>query len=506
MRRPLPILPIFPALLAVAVAVRAPAAEMSVTVYNQRFAVVREHLALDLKPGENRVRFADTTAHVETDSVILRDPAGKVAFTVLEQDYRADPIAQGLLLMMNEGKTIDFLVMRDGKETVVKGTVVRSGYYPPPPRRNQQQWYQYQNEMAQSQPIVQIDGALRFGLPGTPLFPPLPDGTVLKPTLEWVIGAKEAVKVDAEVGYVTGGMGWEAAYNVISDNAGESLLDLSGWVTIDNETGKDFESVRLKLVAGDVSKLHQDEEQNERYLDAAKSAMASDGIDLGVTSKAFSDYHLYTLPRVGSFHDRESKQEAFLAAKGVKATKRLVYDGLMVDPRRYNGWNSENIRNQREFGTESNPKVWVMREFKNSEENHLGMPLPAGKVRFYLRDDDGHLEFTGENTIDHTPKDETLRIYTGNAFDVVGERRQTDYRLNNGRNDQLDESFTVTVRNHRAEPVEVTIVEHLYRWVNCEVQGNSHPFTKKDSRTIEFPVTIPANGEQVVTYTAHYWW
>src|SRR5436305_5806822 len=146
-----------------------------------------------------------------------------------------------------------------------------------------------------------------------------------------------------------------------------------------------------------------------------------------------------------------------------------------------------------------------MREFNNSEANHLGMPLPKGRVRFYRRNDDGQIEFTGENVIDHTPRDEPVRVYTGNAFDITGERRRTDYRLDSNGN-KLDESFEIKLRNHKKEPVEVRVVEHLYRWMTCDIAVRSDTYTKKDSRTIEFPVTIPPDGEKTITYTAHYTW
>ena len=165
----------------------------------------------------------------------------------------------------------------------------------------------------------------------------------------------------------------------------------------------------------------------------------------------------------------------------------------------------ESIRQQESYGILSNPKVWVMQEFKNSSENHLGMPLPKGRVRFYRRDDDGQLEFTGENDIDHTPKDETIRLYTGNAFDMTGERTRTEYRADfNARS--LDESFEIKVRNHKSEPVEVRIVEHLYRWTSWDIIKNSDPFKKLDSRTLEFLAQIPPGGEKTVSYKVHYSW
>ncbi len=194
-----------------------------------------------------------------------------------------------------------------------------------------------------------------------------------------------------------------------------------------------------------------------------------------------------------------------MRAAGVAAERLYVYDGAAIDPNQWGGWNPEALREQPDYGANAQPKVWVMREFLNSEARGLGMPLPAGRVRFYRQDSDGQLEFTGENTIGHTPKDETLRIYTGNSFDLVGERTRTDFRVDNDR-DWADEAFEIRLRNHKKEAVEIRVVEHLYRWTNWEIVASSQAFAKKDSRTIEFRATVPPDGEQVLTYKVHSSW
>jgi hypothetical protein len=223
-----------------------------------------------------------------------------------------------------------------------------------------------------------------------------------------------------------------------------------------------------------------------------------------VTEKAFDEYHLYTLERPTTLHDRETKQVEFVRAAGVKSKTVYVYDGWKVDAN-YRNWTMETIRTQDAFGTQSNSKVWVMQEFKNSAGNHLGIPLPKGRVRFYRRDDDGQLEFTGENEIDHTPKDELIRIYTGNAFDLTGERHRLDYKLNTQAR-WVDESFEIKVRNHKSTPAEVRIVEHLYRWNTWDISKSADPFKKVDAQTAAFVVEVPPDGEKVVTYQVHYSW
>jgi hypothetical protein len=223
-----------------------------------------------------------------------------------------------------------------------------------------------------------------------------------------------------------------------------------------------------------------------------------------VTEKAFEEYHLYTLERPTTVLDREVKQVEFLRASNVPAERIYVYDGLKID-QRYGGWGYEMIRNQPEYGTESNPKVWVMLEFKNSEKSHLGMPLPKGKVKGYRRDTDGRNEFVGEDSVDHTPKDETVRLYTGNSFDLIGERRQTNYKVDNN-NRWADESFEIKVRNHKSERVEVRVVEHMYRWFQWDITAKSLEYAKNDARTVEFRPVIEAGGEAVIHYTVHYTW
>jgi hypothetical protein len=485
-------------------------AQTSLTIYNQNFAVVRQPLVLDLKQGIGEFSINDITMHLEPDSVILRDPAGKRSLQILEQNYRADPISQGLLLSLYEGKPVDFLIKgTDGKpDQIVSGKIIRSGYVP-----HQSGMQRYGSQYTRSQiaytqgpsgePIIEVDGKLRFSLPGQPLFPALTDDTILKPTLSWKLQSNQAGKLNAELGYVTGGMSWEADYNMISPANGDTL-DVIGWVTMDNQTGKTFENAQIKLMAGDVSKIQQN---SSNITSNFQSFAARDDGSPAVSEKAFDEYHLYTLNRPATLHDRETKQVEFLRAEKAKAQRFYIYDGVKIDRNRYSGYRMENIRQERDYGTQSNPKVWVMKEIINSKENSLGIPLPKGRVRFYRKDDDGQLEFTGENIIDHTPKDETIRVYSGNAFDLVGERRRTDYKNDISRNSWVDESFEIKLRNHKEkEPVEIRVVEHLYRWTNWEIVEKSDTYLKTDSQTIEFRVQIPAGGEKTITYKVHYSW
>lgn len=465
----------------------------ALTIYNQNFFVARERLPLDLKAGITDVRYAGIAAHLEPDSVILRDPGGR-SLQVLEQNYRNDPISQELLLSFYEGKTIDFLVQYGEKQQTIKGKIVRSGYVPSA----------NYGQGSFGQPIIEVDGVLRFGLPGLPLFPSLSGDSILKPTLNWLLQTNTAGKFDAEISYVSGGMSWQSDYNlVVSDGpSGKTdLLDMVGWVTMRNQSGKTFENARIKLLAGDVSKIVNGSVANRVY--AAAKMAADEAAAPVVREKSFDEFHLYTLERPTTLHDNETKQVEFVRSTGIHAQRIYVYDGAKTDM--YGYYNMEQIRQEPNYGTQSNPKIWVMEEFKNADTNHLGIALPKGKLRFYRRDTDGSLQFVGENTIDHTPKDEMIRVYTGNSFDVVGERRRTNYHVDSSQH-WMDETFEIRVRNHKKEAVSVRVVEHLYRWTNWKLSEQSQQSHKTDAQTMEFPVTVAANGEQIVTYTVHYSW
>jgi hypothetical protein len=483
------------------------AGQPALTIYNQNFAVVRDTVPLELKQGTNDIRFTETTAHLETDSVILRDPGGKVKLQILEQNYRNDPVSQELLLSIFEGKTIDFEIDTGGGQTkLVQGKVIRSGYVPHGQEamaRYGQTYYRGQMATASStsQPIIEMEGKLRFSLPGRPIFPQLSGDTILKPTIDWQINADKAGKLEAELAYVTGGMSWEASYNIVAPEKSD-LLDLVGWVTMDNQSGKTFENAKIKLMAGDVSKIQREEgDFRTRAATFAKEAAAGPP----VTEKAFEDYHLYSLARPATLHDRETKQVEFIRASGVKSARVYVYDGMKVEWSRYRGYSMENMRNNQEIGADFDTKVAIMREFKNSEANHLGMPLPKGRVRFYKQDEDKQLEFTGENVIDHTPEDETLRIYTGNAFDLTGERRRTNFKVDSNQH-WFDETFEIKLRNHKKELAEIRVVEHLFRWHNWDITQKSDTFLKTDAQTMEFRVQVKADEEKIVRYTVHYSW
>jgi hypothetical protein len=439
----------------------------ALTVYNRDFAVVREIIPLNLKAGTNAVDFAGVTAQVEPDSVVLRDVSGRVPLRILEQSYRADTASQGLLLALNEGREIDFVATdKNAKESLIKGRVIRSGY---------------KGDGESGTPIIEVDGKLRFSLPGQPLFPSLGDDAILRPTLSWLVSAERAATLEAELGYITGGMNWQAAYNFIAPEKGD-LVEIVGWVTVTNRTGKAFTDATIKLMAGDVNRV-QPQDQFRGQLKMAGRAPA--GVSMQeVTEKAFDEFHLYSLPRAVTLRDQETKQVEFLRASGVTAPQLYIYDH-----QKYGG------------------KVATVREFKNTKENGgLGLPLPKGRTRFYRKDSsDERLEFVGENTIDHTAKNETLRIYTGDVFDIAAERKALDSKVSKG-DRQLEEAFEITLRNRKTEAVEVRVTERFYSGRNWTMIEQSAPSVKTDAQTAEFRVQLQSGEERQISYRVRYDW
>ena len=269
---------------------------------------------------------------------------------------------------------------------------------------------------------------------------------------------------------------------------------------MNNTSGKTFENAKIKLMAGDVNKI-QPPNQPWGFAMAGKRALAMDAMkaEPAVSEKAFDEFHLYSIARPTTLHDRETKQVECVHAEKMYAPTIYVYDSAP-------GYRFYGLNYDRGYGQSDNKKIIVQREFKNAETNQLGIALPAGKLRFYRRDADGQLQFVGENTIDHTPRNETVRVTTGNAFDLVGERKQLDFYFDKA-DKWMDESFDIKLRNRKKDAaVEIRVVEHLYRWSNWKITQKSDNFTKKDSQTIEFRVLLKPDEERTVNYTVHYSW
>ncbi|MCB2081271.1 MAG: DUF4139 domain-containing protein, partial [Rickettsiales bacterium] len=316
-------------------------------------------------------------------------------------------------------------------------------------------------------------------------FPELPGGLITKPTLVWDVATESPGKHTIESSYQTDGITWWADYNAVyseGKNENSGFLDLGAWVSIVNKSGASYNDAKLKLIAGDVHRATPARPPVMRK--EMMMAMAADSSGSGFQEKSFFEFHLYTLGRAATIPDNSTKQiELFPQATGIPVTKEYLYDGAQQPD-----------------------KVGVYLKFRNEKEQGLGIALPAGRLRVSKRDDaDNSLEFIGEDIIDHTPKDEDIRVKLGNAFDIVGERKQTYNRTENARR-WAEEKYEIVVRNHKDAPIDVTIKEHLYRSSNWKISDYTGSYEKQDSNTIHFPVHVPANGEETVQYTVRYTW
>ena len=456
-----------------------------VTIYNDGFATVKEDRTLSLADGVSEVRVTDMSRALEPDSVMLRElsptPFG---VKILEQSFINDPLTEGLLLYQMEGQTLRFEEKReDGTVKEHVGKLIRSGYVP---------------GGGSEQPIVEEEGAVRFSLPGQPVFEGIDPNAFLKPSLVWQLAAKKAGECPIEVAYVTAGMSWEATYSLVAPAEGSDEFDLSGWISLRNDTGKTFENADIKLIAGDVQKVQPQAVNRPRG--SAKYAMADVFAESMPEERAFDEFHLYTLPRPVLLRNNELKQVEFIRATGVKGNRYYVYNPMVGY--RWGGGRNEDP----DYGTQADKKVGVRIEISNSETNQLGVPLPKGRLRLYRADSkDGRREFTGENQMDHLPKNELLKLEMGNAFDLVGERKRVDFTVDTTAK-KMTESFEIKLRNRKDAPVEIRVIEPLYRCANWKIAVASLPFAKVDANTVEFRAPVPADGETVLTYTVNYWW
>jgi len=460
----------------VTVAAQEPAASATkLTIYNEDFAVARTTVPLQLHAGVNEVTTTNVTRQLEPDSVVLRDPESHNPIQVLEQNYDSAVVTQMWLLEKYEGQTIDFqtsgtqtFTLPTGEQktvppTVVQGKIVRAG----------------------NEPLIEVNGKMQFQLPGIPLFLASTDGLLLKPTLRWRIDALKAASFPAELDYITHGMKWQATYNVLipatEDTTGPEKADVMGWVTIDNHSGTEFPEATIQLMAGDVAKIQQ--LRGTQYM-ALPRAMKADRLEAApaVTQKAFDEFHLYDLHRTVALKNGETKQVKFLEASGVTVERRYELDGA---------------------GETVPTHVSVTEKIKNSETNHLGMPIPAGRLRVYRRDTDGQVQFVGESMIEHTPAEREIGIVTGKAFDLTGTRRQTEAHTASR---SSDESYEIKLSNQKAQPATIHVIEHLSRSENWKITARSTDFQKKDAETVDFAVIVPAKGEAVLTYSVHYSW
>lgn len=444
------------------------------------FGVVKEIRTINVKDGITRYGFSDVAARLDATTVRFRSLSDPRRTTVLEQNFEYDLVNAARLMEKYIGRKIAFAPPPDKDWKPIEGTLLST-------------W---------GGQIIRVGETVHINPPGHVVLPALPEGLITRPTLEWLIRSPRAGPQRVEVAYQTEGLSWEAAYTALL-GGDEKTLDLSAWVTIANQSGATYTDARLKLVAGDVHRVEPPIAAQQADFRRAYENETQAQEQRGFEEKGFFEYHLYTLRRQATIADNSIKQiEMFEPVEGVPVEKVYVYYGFPQDPQ----WRGDRPNWNRSLGTHCNTDVDIYLKFTNEEDGGLGMPLPAGRVRLYKRDPaDGQMEFIGEDWIDHTPRDEEVLLRLGSAFDLVGERKQTDFKVDQGRR-WLRESFEITVRNHKDEDVRVIVKENLYRWMNWEIEQSTLPFEKQDARTIHFPVRVERNSDAVVTYTVLYTW
>lgn len=437
---------------------------VSITVYNQDFGLVRETRSVDVGRGIVALEFGDVASKVETETVHVRPLAGPEALRLLEQNYRYDLLNPTKLLEKYVGRTVKVYPRGSGGEGEAVEAEVLS---------------------VDEGVVLRIGDEITFDYPGRFAFPRVPEDLISRPTLVWLLESRRAEQ-RLEASYLSRGLGWEADYVMLLDDA-ESRGDLSGWVTLTNQSGASWTNAELKLVAGEVRRVSDREEARRRptVMEAARAAR-----DEQFREEAFFEYHLYTLQRPTTLRNNEQKQVTLLEADAFGLDKRLVFRG---EPYLFRGRQGDAGRRQ---------DVGVYLEFRNSEDNGLGMPLPGGVVRVYKEDASGAQQFVGEDRVDHTPRDETVRIKVGEAFDVVAERRQTDYEVLGSCSSES--AWEIQVRNHKEEDVSVEVVEPASG--DWEIVSASHRHEKLDQQTFVFRVDVPAGGEETVTYRVRVRW
>jgi len=438
---------------------------VALTVYNQGMSVVREVRDVTLAEGRVELEWKDVSAQVMPQTVHIRSLSDPAGLRVLEQNYRYDLLGPQKLLDKYVGKKIKVYRWNEAKGVdeakEAEVLAVKNGL------------------------VLKIDNEVTFGYPGRLAFPEVPKNLIDKPTLVWLL-ASRAPKAEMEVSYLSSGLSWSADYVLVVDDK-DARGDLTGWVTLANQSGASFEDATLKLVAGDVNQVKAEEQLD--YNETPRVQAASPPAP-PFREESFFEYHLYTLDRATTVRDNEQKQVTLLEGRGAKIQKKLIFRG----------------REQYFMNTFGEPladdKVSVYLEIQNAKENALGMPLPRGVIRVYKADKSGSKQFIGEDHIDHTPRDEKIRVKTGDAFDIVGERKQMDFDALG--TCQSESAWEIELRNHKDEDVEVEVREPASG--DWEIVSESQKHKKEDARTFSYTVKIPARKSTKISYKVRVRW
>jgi len=456
---------------------------VELTVYNSNFGLVKEVRTVNLRQGRQEIRVEDVAAFIDPTSVGFKSLSPGKAIEILEQNYQYDLISTQTILLKSIGKRIRLRqVLENGQQLVVEGEllaapgqVVNSG--------------DYSQSTYTGLVLKADDGRFILSPTGTVEVLELPEGLISKPTLMWDLMASDAGSYDIELAYLTNQINWSSDY-VLTLSADDKKADLNGWVTINNRSGTNYKDATLKLVAGDVRRIQP---PAAGFGGGGPRGGRAEAKDLGFQEESLFEYHLYTLQRPATVRNNEQKQIALLSAQDADVTKDLILEGQASIWRSY----GNTYRPGEGYATDPKIKVNVVIALHNSQKNKMGMPLPKGKVRVYKRDSKGQVQMLGEDQIDHTPREETIRLYIGDSFDVVGERKRLNFRWINS--STFEETFEVKVRNRKKTDETVRVVEHA--WSEWRIVRESMKSTKTDSNTFEYLVTLKPDEERVITYT-----
>lgn len=432
---------------------------VEVTVYNNNLGLVKDTRSLALPIGEGELRFMDVASGIMPVTVHAKSLNAADKFQVLEQNYEYDLIDYNKLLDKFLDKKIKLIDRNDyqDRKDIVEGTLISNNG---------------------GNPVFKINNEIYLGYPGLKVLPEIPGNLIAKPTLMWRYANKSSDAHKLEVSYLTNDIGWKADY-VFVLNKDDTGGDLSGWVTVDNKSGATYKDAKLKLVAGEVQRV-QDMALTRQY----EGMVMREDKASQFAEEGFFEYHIYDLQRRTTIKDKQTKQISLLEASGIKAEKELLVYGQQYYFTQY--YQKQNLKQ----------KVSVYVKFKNAQENQLGMPLPAGIIRLYKQDSKDSLQFVGEDNIGHTPKDEEVKVKVGEAFDVVAERRQADFKQIT--NQMYETAWEVTLRNHKEEAIKVGFIEPMQG--SWQIIEQSHPSKKLDAFTLRFDVDVPKDGEVKVTY------
>ena len=432
---------------------------VSITVYNSNIGLVKDARRLSLPSGVTQLKFGEVAAKIMPHTVHIKSLSDPKRLQILEQNYEYDLLTPQKLLEKFVGKEIT--ILKDGVEVPITILSVNQGI------------------------VYKLGGRILTGQPHNLIFPNIPNNLISHPTLVWLLENHSSAPHQVEATYLTGGLTWRADYVAVLDS-NDKLLDLSGWVTLENQSGATYQNARLKLVAGDVNRVIE----RRGAADAMRelSELSAKPAAAPFSEESFFEYHLYSLQRATTIKENQTKQVSLLSADRVPITKQYIYRG------------SQQYFRSRYSAPVTNQKVGVFVEIANKKEQNLGMALPKGVVRVYKADSDGSLQFIGEDRIDHTPKGEKVKIKMGDAFDVVGQRKQTDWRK---LGDNLYEAaFEISVRNHKEDAITVSVIEPMLS--DWEILNSTHAHKKTDAHTAQFDLPVAKDGETKLQYRVRY--